>query len=195
MEHFKSKKIVILILAGAVAPIVLSLLITKFGPIWQKLKPSNGPQEVKIVLPKGDSKSASLQNGPFKCPSTADFCQKGQDFFQNGTYIGWAGRIPKGSPITASFDGKLSSTATTLPPEFNNEEITIVYLDNTDRGLRAIYYFKGKPPKQKEIKEGEDIGGIDEPMAFYDGYSLIYSIIKDYPQNREKATLGPKDFK
>ncbi|QQG43059.1 MAG: hypothetical protein HYW45_02500 [Candidatus Daviesbacteria bacterium] len=174
MPSFFKRPVLIAALIALGVGIFLSYRINLFPPLPQR--------EVVITPPPTEPKPIVLQQGPFKCPSTESFCQKGA-------------AVKKGDPLYAVFDGQMSTVTSTLPAEYNNEKITTIYLDNEERGLRAVYYVQGEiaDTNPKAVEEGEKIGSAGEKMTYYQA-SLVFSIIKNYPEG-EKLALTQKDFK
>ncbi len=167
-------------------------LLTMFGSKTSKTTPTNSQKPIQIQAPKVSPKPVSLQQGPFTCPSTPDFCKSGADINQNGKYIGFGAKIATGSAIYASFDGDLTGLSSTLP---NKEKMIVLYIDNKDRGLRASYFFQGdKTPEPKVVKAGNQIGTTGSVSSLYNA-SLVFSITKNDPVNGDKIKLKLTDFK
>lgn len=152
-------------------------------------------REIKITPSKTSPKPASLQQGPFKCPSIVDFCQKGGEVKAEDPFGGFGAIVAVGSPIFAAFDGTVTTVTSTLSAQFNNEKITTIYLDNEERGLRAVYYSRGEAtnPNPEVVKEGDKIGTIGPIMTYYRA-SLVFLVVANYPDG-EKLTLTSQDFK
>lgn len=194
----KNKKILALVVAIAVIPIIASLLISRLPLLKQALRPPTtpppSPPPVQIQPPQSTPKDASLQKGPFTCPSKAEFCQKGGEILRNGQYVGFGTTISPNSPIIAAFDGQIDAVFSTLPAEYNNETIITLYLDNKERGLRAVYYYQGtKAPTAATVEAGEVIDTVGKVMSFYNA-SLVFTLIKNDPVNGQAEKLTAKDF-
>lgn len=178
------------------APLLFSLLVTK----TDLLKPILPEKEVKIQLTKAPDKDPNLQKGPFKCPSEATFCAQGKDIFKGSEYMGFGVPLPSGSPIFASFDGTISSIISETQPGATpsgqiNQGVVTLFLDNSERGLRAIYYYQANSaPKDGEVKEGAIIDHVGPNIPFYE-VPLIFSLIKNDPTVNEKTRLTRQDFK
>lgn len=174
---------------------IAALKYTDLVRLWNKAFPQGpGSGTVRLEVPPIASKSASLQTGPFTCPSTSQFCKTGKDVTQNNQYVGFGKNLPPANPILAAFDGQISSITSTLPSQYNDEKITTVYLDNTERGLRAVYYFKGQPPASGFVKAGDKISTTGSSMAYYGNNSLVFAIIKNDFVNGAKIHLSSGDF-
>jgi len=181
----KNKKLIILFLLIVLA----AFLYFRFGNLIKKPLTSGKP--VQIETPKLSPKAASLQQGPFKCPSSADFCATGSDINQ-GKYIGFGAKIASGSAIFASIDGDLTNLTSTLT---NGEKMTVLYIDNKDRGLRASYFFQGNLSLDpKKVKSGDQIATVGGVLNSYNA-SLVFSITKNDPINGDKIKLTTRDFK
>ena len=134
------------------------------------------------------------------CPSVKEFCEKGEGVIKDQKYIGLGYRLSSGSAIFAAFDGNLTSTKSAYPIEVNGkttqENFKIVYLDNPDLRLRAIYFFRGKAKdiKTGKISKGQQIAVSGKPIAIYDNNSLIFSLIPGYPAINTPAILSKEAF-
>lgn len=197
MPFFEDKrKLAIFAIIAIAIPILLSLIISKFGLFGLKKLPIPfSSHQASIQLPKVETKSADGQQGPFNCPSQESFCQNGKDVLRGGKYIGLGGQIATGSAIIASFDGDLSVVTNTLSEEFHKEQFLTVYLDDKDRGLRGIYYYKGQAPKLGRIKAGDMIATVQGPIYFYDNNSLIFALVKNDFISNKPSPVTSKDFK
>lgn len=129
----------------------------------------------------------------YQCPSVKAFCEKGKDLIKNGAYLGFAGDLASKSAILATFDGKITSSITILPDNLKKEKLITIYLDNIEKNLRAIYYFKGDGTGLKTVKKGDQIGRSLYKINAYETY-LIFQIIKGDPVKGEKIKLSAKDF-
>ena len=133
------------------------------------------------------------------CPSLKEFCQKGEGVIKDGKYIGFGGKLASGSAIFAAFDGALSSTTNTFQKEENGQTVekrfVTAYLDNSELGLRGIYYFRGSIPKSGKVAKGEQIGiSNGKVITIYDNKSLIFSLIAGYPKTNNPIILNKENF-
>lgn len=182
MPFFQDRRriIMVLVIVVVILPILLAIL----------------PMKISRPTPKTPPKlSSDLKKGIYKCPSVKEFCLEGGDIIKDKTYAGFGEDLATGSAILASFDGKVTGLTITLPPQFNNEKLNVIYLDNTENNVRATYYFKGAPINFNEVetKEGATLGIIEDRMQYYDT-ALLFTIIKGDPQKDEKIRLTAKDF-
>lgn len=176
MIDFRNKyNILIVGLVGLLVLIFLfNFLIDRYGAFWQK--------------------AASLSQGGIRCPSNQEFCQKSSSITRGSTYVGFGGSIAAGSPIYAAFDGTVTAAETTFPPDFGSEKIIAIFLDNKERGLRGVYYFKGELPTVTTAKAGDTIGQAGEPIAFYSNASLVFRLIEGDPVKGTPVNLSPQSF-
>lgn len=199
MEFLKTKKFLIVAIILILLPFTLSLIISNFdfGKIFQKEKVKEEPQPKPVVISytPQPSVAANLQSGPYNCPSTDDFCKNGKDIEKDGKYEGFGAAVPALSSVYAAFEGNISSLKGKLSPELGGEEIVIIYLDNKERGLRAVYTLKGQAPQPRIIKQGAAITRVGDKMQTYGGVSLIFKLIKGDPLLGEVVKLTSEDFK
>lgn len=176
MIDFRNKyNILIASLVGLLVFLFLfNFLIDRYGVFWKR--------------------SLSFSNQAFRCPSIQEFCDKSSSVMRGSTYVGFGGNIAGGSPIYASFDGTMTAVETTFPPEFGSEKIVAVYLDNKERKIRGVYYFKGHVPSLTKVKAGETIGQVGEPIAFYSDASLVFRLIEGDPVKGTPVNLTPQNF-
>lgn len=194
MDFFKSKKLIFIVFLLILTPLIASLIITNFDKLLKNFQPPQPQGEVKIELPKVEAKSAELQKGPYTCPSVTDFCTKSQDIFKVDKYIGFGSKIATNSALVASFDGTISAVSSTLGEEFNSETIITLYLDDKNRGLRAVYYYNGDvAPESKEVKAGDEIATTGDIMKYYNT-SLVFALIKNDFISGTPEKLTSKDF-
>lgn len=177
MPNLKNKKLVILLI------LVTAILITAAYF-------SNFLNVRNIFLKTNLNQSAEVS---YLCPTETNFCKSGKDISSNNTYLGLGGEVASGSAVLASFDGYLTPSFTILSPDLKNEKLVTLSLDNADKTIRAIYFFKGDWSPQREVKKGEIIGKIlDRIEAF--NTSLIFQIIKGSPTKPETVKLNSTDF-
>lgn len=195
MPFYKNK--FILLLSAAAVIIIISLLLSKYGfkknifkqPVHVSTK------QTKIELPRVNPKPASLQKGPYACPtSRVSFCKEGKDIYKDNKYIGFGAKLATNSAILAAFNGDITIISATLPKEFNEEKYTIIYLDNKDKLLRGIYYFKGTAEAVKSVAEGDAIATSVGQIAYYDNNSLVFALVKNDFIKDERVKLTTKDF-
>ncbi len=129
----------------------------------------------------------------YQCPADKSFCEKGKDLIKDGTYLGLSGDLASKSAIIATFDGTITSSTTILPDNLKSEKLNTIYLDNTDKNLRAIYYFKGDSSASKIVRKGDQIGTVLNKIEAFNT-SLIFQIIKGDPFKGEKLHLSSSDF-
>jgi len=189
----KNKKLLLLIAALAIIPVLAAILIGRVPQFQRSQKVGSPSAQIQIQQPKVESKHQSLQQGPFKCPATSSFCQTGKEILKDGKYVGFGAKIATGSAVIAAFDGQISSISSTLP-QLNNEKIITVYLDNNERGLRAVYYYQGiQPPEAKSVKAGEVIDNMGDIMELYNA-SLVFTLFKNDFYAEEGEKLSSADF-
>ena len=176
-----SKKLIIL---GALVFVfaAATIIFTRLG--------FNPPKKVEIVfappvIPRQNF-DQKLQTGPFACPTVAQFCAT------DGKY-----KVPSSSPLFAAFDGKVTGIPSFSPKADGlKEDFTLVLLVNKERGLQALYYFKGKGINQKQVKEGEAIGEVSgQPLSFMDNNSFVFKLMRVNENGEETAKLSNSDFK
>lgn len=138
-------------------------------------------------------KPETLQKGPYNCPSIPEFCQNAKPIERDGYEVGLGAQIPPDSPIFAAFDGELSTLTSYLNHENNKEQISTIYLDNAERGLRAVYHLSGPAEASGSAQAGTRIGTVRNRMVYYDS-SLVFSMIRNYPSGGI-IKLSPQDFK
>lgn len=146
----------------------------------------------QIVPPSSFKQDA--QKGPFTCPALPAFCQNSKNFQEKSL----AGKLPADSKIFAAFGGEAESILSVNPKEDGSkEEYTLLLLSNKERGLQAMYYFKGEGPKSKTVaSQGEAIGTSDgNPLEFMDNHSLVFRLIKTGKEGGSLTNLSPADFK
>lgn len=192
------QKLVILIIIILLLPVVLSLVATRFDiskifpPI--PITPKPVQKEVKIEYIPQPAVAPNLQEGPYQCPSVAAFCAKSIEIIRDNKYEGIGTNIPAKSPIYAAFSGTISAISGTLSAELGGENITTVYLDNREKGLRAVYTYQGEAPQPQDVKEGDTIARVGEKINLY-GVPLVFKLIKGDPLLGEAVKLKGKDFK
>lgn len=130
----------------------------------------------------------------FICPAPEQFCQ-GQTIKADGKYLGFGAVLPGQSQIKAVFDGKVTKFTTTLPKsaKFPKEDLQTIYLDNTEKNLRAIYFFKGKLLSGDYISKAQPIA-ISEDKINRFNISLLFQIIKGDPVKNQPLILKSADF-
>ncbi len=179
----RRQKIIALIIILVAIPIVLSFL---------KLTKNKPTTTTQISQPP--KLTSDLKKGIYKCPSIKQFCQTGRDIIKDNSYAGF-GNFATGSAVLAAFDGVATGLTITLPSQFKSEKLNVIYLDNKENNIRAVYYFKGNPINFNNmmVKEGADLGVIGDKMQYFDT-SLLFTIIKGDVQKGEKIRLTAKDF-
>lgn len=186
------------LLISAVAIILVgALLLTRWQGgklVSQKLPPPPAPKKTVIALPKSSTPSSAIKVNKISCPAIATFCLKGQDIAKGETYMGFGSKIATNSAILATFDGEITTISLTLPPQFQNEKIETIYLDNKQLGLRAIYQFKGQSSSLQKVKKGQKIAAVGEPISYYDNVSLVFALVKGDFISGEKVKLTVQDF-
>lgn len=183
-------RLVILIIILIIAVPLLAYKQTPIRNFFTNL-PLIPRKEVVINVPKSSTPSANLKK-PYICPSIPDFCQKGTDVNFNGQYAGFGASLPKGSKVVALFDGKLITSVSTLP-QFNNEQVVTVTLENRQLNLTANYFYQGQVPTKLNVKAGEQISVTGEAMTPYQ-VPLMVQFYKGTQVTGEKVHLTPKDF-
>lgn len=154
------------------------------------------PQKTEIVVAEPlvahKPYDATLQSGPFKCPTTGLFCQRDGRYDQNGL----AGSLPAGTPILAAFDGIAEGIPSFHPkPDGSKEEFTLVLLTNKEKGLQAVYYLKGTAIAHEDVKPGESIGQTSgEPLTFMGNDQFVFQLVRFGQDGGKTAQLSSKDF-
>lgn len=131
------------------------------------------------------------------CPTIDEFCDKGQTVTKDNIDLGFGGSVPANTPVKASFNGKITTSIINL----GSEQVSVIYLDNEEGQIRAIYTFKGSAADVAQltgsqdtyIKVGTEIGKITGNMTTYNT-SLLFTLIKGDPQTGEKLLLDSKSF-
>ena len=169
-----------LIILGALVLVFIAVTIILTRLV---LKP---PKKVEIVfappvIPRQNF-DQKLQAGPFTCPTAAKSCAT------DGKYTG---------PLFAAFDGQATSIPSISPKaDGSKEEFILVLLINKERGLQALYYFKGEGNSNGQVKEGEAIGEVSgQPLLFMDNNSFVFKLMRVTANGEETAKLSKKDFK
>lgn len=176
---------------------MLTILTAAYFPqILSKL--GLGPKEpvelvfAQPVIPHKDF-PAKMQSGPFVCPTVTGFCSR------DGKYAGGmlSGTLSAGSPILAAFDGTAQGLASFSPkPDGSKEEYTLVLLTNKERGLSAMYYFKGTGIAFEEVKAGDAVGQTNgQTLSFMGNNSFVFKLNKVTASGEEAVELSSKDFK
>ncbi len=135
--------------------------------------------------------TVDLKKGIYRCPAAKLFCEGGKNIFKDASFVGFGGTVATGSAVLASFDGLATGQTLTLPAQFNNEKLNVIYLDNQENNLKATYYFKGESLNFNNIavKEDTSLGKIEGKMDYYNTF-LIFTITKDNIQ----IDLSPQNF-
>lgn len=194
---FKPTRTHLIFLSLVVLAVVLTIILAVFSILSKK--------QITEIIPGGEKKvvyskppvplknyDKKIQTGPFSCPTIASICASAT--YKENTL---SGNIPSGSPIYAAFNG----TATVLYPIHPNtdgtkESFNSIVLINKDKGLIALYSFKGKTIDNKEVKEGERIAtGSGEAIKFKENKSFIFELLKYQEKGATKSALASKDFK
>lgn len=179
MPDLKNRNLIVIIIL-AIAIVLAAAYFSNFlnlRNIFQQINPAPSTQPAALYL----------------CPTAEVFCKEGKTITQNGTYLGFGGSVATGSAVLASFDGQLTPSFTTLPPDQKNEKLVTLSIDSKDKSFRAVYYYKGDWSAQREVKRGEVIGRILDKIQAYDT-SLIFQIIKGSPAKWETVRLNSADF-
>lgn len=161
------KKMLLVGLGIFVVLVVLgNLLINQFGLFWKQ--PSNtGPIGLAAITPK--------------CPTTDSFCNQSTPVTNTEFNVQGIGEtLPAGTPILAAFDGDILAIYSVLPKQYKNDRIATIYLDNKEKKLRAVYYYKGDLPTATKAKAGDTIAKTGESMALFNK-SLIFELIEGDP--------------
>ena len=188
----KDRKKITIVIIIIILPVILSLILTQpnLSQIFTRPQPQ---KEVKIEYTPQPAVEPSLQKGPYKCPSEPTFCNKNNEITRGGKYEGIGGDLPEAAPVYAAFDGEMTALPVTLPPEQGSEKYIIIYLDNRERGLRAVYTLQAKAPEPKTVKEGDIIARIGTKVSIYDS-PLVFKLIKGDPLLGEAVKLKAEDF-
>ncbi|MDO8619653.1 MAG: hypothetical protein Q7R49_07025 [Candidatus Daviesbacteria bacterium] len=186
----KNNPTLILIIILIIVVPVLAYKSTDLQKLFNNLPIQS--KEVRIEMSKSATSSAELKK-PLTCPSIKDFCTKGADVTFNGNYAGFGGTLSKGSPVYAMFDGEATVSTTDLP-QYNNEQIISVSLQNTTKGWLVTYIYRGDVPTKTSFKTGEKISIVSgEVMSAYK-VSLLVQLMTDNSAGGEIVHLTPKDF-
>lgn len=180
-----SKKKIALLALLILVPIGLALAMTYFR---MKTPTPQTPEQIK------DEFTYLLY-----CPTISKYCEEGKiTTASNGVLLGFGGTVPAGSVVKAAINGKMSVSAVTIA----GEQIRVIYLDNKEGELRAIYTYKGTAINPTEltggdpegyIKVGTEIGKIEGNITSYNT-SLLFSLIKGNPQSGEQLLLDSQSF-
>lgn len=146
-----------------------------------------------IVVPTPSPVASDLQKGPYSCPSISSFCQTAKDINQNGDYFGFGADLPENTPIFAAFDGQVNYITSTTSKEMGEEKMNIIYLDNKEKALRAVYYTKGDVSNVTSVKAKEGLGRVGKPINLYQT-SFVFQLIKNYTSTPENIHLNSADF-
>ena len=197
MPFFQNRRnIIIIICLLILLPVLVSLLILKYEQFQKKHLQqitTSSPAPVKIAIPSTPPSKVDLKKDLLSCPSIPDFCANAKDVNQHDTYLGIGTNLAKGSPVYAAFDGELSSLSGKIASGSAQETITIIYLDNKDKGIRAVYTLKGQTPQPKTVKEGDTISKVGDKINLF-GSSLLFKLIKGNPLNGEVIRLSVDNF-
>lgn len=168
--------------------VLVAILALLFTILAIKKRPQDQPVQTEKI-------SSDLQRGIYKCPALQQFCKSGKDILKDKTYAGFGLDIATGSAVLASFDGSITGSIITLPTQFKNEQLNVIYLDNREHNIRATYYFKGEPLNynQLPVKEGAILGKIEDKMQYFDTF-LLFSITKGEIEKGEKIKLTTDNF-
>lgn len=157
-----------------------------------------GPKEpveliyAEPVIPHKDF-PAKMQAGPFNCPTITEFCSR------DGKYAGGmlSGTLSAGSPLIAAFDGTAQGLPSFSPKsDGSKEEYTLVLLTNKERGLNAMYYFKGTGIAFEQVKAGDAVGQTNgQTLSFMGNNSFVFKLNKVSSAGEEALELSNKDFK
>lgn len=188
------QKLIILIVIILLLPIALSLAAARFDISKTFPTPKPVQKKVKIEYTPQPAVEPNLQEGPYSCPSVTNFCTNGIEVVRDNKYEGIGANIPAESPIYAAFSGTVSSISGTLSAELGGENITTIYLDNRERGLRAVYTYRGEAPQPQDVKEGDTIARMGDKVNLY-GVPLVFKLIKGDPLLGEVVKLTSEDFK
>ncbi len=198
MPFFQNRRnTIIFVSLLVILPVILSLLIGKYGEFWKKgmnPQPFSEQKEVRIPLPSYPPSKVDLKTDLLSCPSTPDFCANAKEVNQNNTYQGIGRALAKGSPIYAAFDGELSSLKGKITSGSGEETITIIYLDNKEKGIRAVYTLQGEAPQPQTVYEGDAISEVGDKINLY-GVSLLFKVILGNPITGEAFRLSSANFK
>lgn len=137
-----------------------------------------------------------LQAGPYFCPSVSTVCRNAENL-QPGALVA---SIPTNSPLYAAFDGDILSQDTgyaTSGAHLDTAEMyTITTLTNSNRGLRAMYTYKGQPLEQKTVKEGGVIASASGQMISFLKTPFLFEIIRFQEKDGgARVTFTVNDFK
>lgn len=169
----------ILIFLAIVLIIALPLIAYKYNAILGLL--GLGAKPVAVVSTK------------MACPSSPIFCAKGVNVFFDNKYYGFGGTLTPGDPVYAAFDGNVTTVNTIMPPALDSEKLNTIYLDNKEKGVRAVYYFKGQTFVAPKVKKGDLMGTTQEKMNSFNTW-LVFQVINGDPITGSKPILTSKDF-
>ena len=134
----------------------------------------------------------SQQNGPYRCPTSPDLCQRGLDTKDNTLST----KLPINAPMYAAFDGIVEVMPSVHPTaDGKSEAFNIALLVNEVRGLQAMYYYKGTIIPKKTVKPGELIATSNgQPIHFMEDKTFVFRLLKLTDQGSVIAQLSPTDF-
>ena len=186
--------IAVVVLVLTLTALVGYYMIQKKAPTPPETSSGSGRELVfaRRLLPPVLAAEITSQNGPFTCPAPSPFCK-------NGAYkeSSLSGKLAQDTPLRASFDGILTGSSALHPIENGKgEEFNLAILTNPNRGLEAMYYFKGEIGPEKEVKEGEIIATISgQPINFMGGNSFVFTLIQATEKGGLQKLLSGADFK
>ena len=184
--------VILLILLGVAA--VVALL--KSPQLMQKLPTTKQKPAMKVYTPPKlpANFNMSLQNGPYTCPLAAEQCKNANNY-QNGWLFA---TVSSSTSLFAAFDGTFEAQSAVHPTLNKKEPFMLGVLTNSNRGLRAYYYYKAKagPQAPKTVKEGETVATSSaEALTFYNNKSFAFQLIKFGTKNSSVASLSADSFK
>lgn len=165
---------VVLVIAG-------NLVINQFGLFWKQNTQKSADIGLEAITPL--------------CPTTDSFCSQSTPVANAEFNIQGIGQtLPAGSPILAAFDGDILAVYSVLPEQYKNDRIATIYLDNKEKQLRAVYYYKGDLPTIKKAKAGDTIAKTGTTMQLFNT-SLIFELIQGDPLTGSPVVITQETFK
>lgn len=162
-----SKKII-----GIIAIVSVVLLFISIGVVLLKRFPTEIKQSPIVPIPTPTPIA-------LPCPSIASFCSNPQEVIKNGKSIGIGNTLPKNTPVYAIFDGTITIRTLSFASEKGGATFYNVRLTHNTLPINAQYLLGKQIPGKSSAKKGDIIGYTTEGIEYYDGYSLVFSLLDD----------------
>lgn len=193
-KSLSARHIISLIFLAGLCLILLGTWIKSTNSLKPQ-KQASYPFPTPVAFATQPPVDKALQKGPYNCPISLKFCKSGINQDKDGIYLGIGWKVASSTPILASFDGNINSIQRIVTINGKEETITTAILNNNQRGLHAIYYYKGELPTLTTVKAGDTIAKTGNTIAYYNNVSLFFQLIKGNMATGQRAPLTTKDFK